>query len=432
MKYLKKNLILEFLILLLPISLITGPFIPELILLFSIFIFLLLIYEEKDFQFLFNDFTKIFFIFYLFIVIRSIFVDESLISLKNSLFYFRFLFLALIIKYLILNNNKFINKFVITFITVLFLVSVDAIIEYYIGSHWLFDKSLYAEDDNNRISGLFDDEYILGGFVLVFFPSIMLLFYERIKLRKKFKIIISLVILIIFIFTIIISGERSSLAKLFLLLTTIIIFTSVFGNLKIRISILVLIFFSLSLFIISQPKLNERLIYHTLDLILQNKSNSKIDRNLSIYEYFRSSNIKDLNFTYYSNEHRDHAIISINMFKDKFILGHGVKMFRFKCSDKKYYINERSCSTHSHSIFFTFISELGSVGTIFLIVIYYKLIKSIFLSKKNFDKVILLTLIIYLFPFIPSGYFFNNFFSLVLYTLVGIYFGMKKLRLTNV
>ena len=431
MIYLKKKKILEYLIIFFPFSLVTGPLIPELILLISIILFFILIYETNNFNFLINDFSKIFLIFYLLIVIRSFFADESLSSLKNTLFYFRFLIFALIIKYLILNNAKFINYLIISFTIMLSIISIDAIIEYIVGSHWLFDKTTYSENHNNRISGLFDEEYIIGGFILAFFPSTLLLINDHLKSDKRNKIFFIIILFIVFTTLVVISGERASLAKMVLLFIFIIFFTRIFGKLRGKLIAIILMISFISVFIISQPKLNERLIYHTVDLILQNKDQKKIDRNLSIYKYFKSVDLKNLNFTYYSDEHRDHAIISINMFKDKFIFGHGVKMFRFSCSKNEYFINNRACSTHSHGIFFSFISELGIIGLIFLIIIYYYLIKRIIKTNETTEKVILLTILIYLFPFVPSGYFFNNFFSLVLYFLVGIYLGKKKINLHN-
>ena len=432
MNYLKKKKILEYLIIFFPFSLVTGPLIPELILLISIILFFILIYETNNFNFLINDFSKIFLIFYLLIVIRSFFADESLFSLKNTLFYFRFLIFALIIKYLILNNAKFINYLIISFTIMLSIISIDTIIEYVIGSHWLFDKTIYSENDNHRISGLFDEEYIIGGFILAFFPSTLLLINDHLKSDNKNKIFFIIILFIVFTTSIVLSGERASLAKMVLLFISIIFFTRIFGKLRGKLITIILMIFFISIFIISQPKLNERLIYHTVDLILQNKEvHKKIDRNLSIYEYFKSADLENLNFTYYSDEHSDHAKISINMFKDKFIFGHGVKMFRFSCSKNEYYINDRACSTHSHGIFFSFISELGIIGLIFLIMIYYYLIKRTIKTNETTEKVILLTILIYLFPFVPSGYFFNNFFSLVLYFLVGIYLGKKKINLHN-
>ena len=431
MSYLNKKKVIEYLIILFPFSLVTGPLIPELILLISIILFLALIYKTNNFNFLINDFSKIFLLFYLLIVIRSFFADEILFSLKNTFFYFRFLILALIIRYLILNNNKFINSLIISFTIMLLTISIDSIVEFTVGSHWLYDKTSYPENDNYRISGLFDEEYIIGGFILAFFPTTLFLINDHLKINKKYKLFFLIALLIIFTISIIISGERASLAKMFLLLILIIFFTSMFGKLRFKLITTMLMIFFISIFVISQPKLNERLIYHTFDLLLQNSNQKKIDRNLSIYEYFKSIDLENLNFTYYSSEHRDHAIISINMFKDKFIFGHGVKMFRFSCSKNEYFINNRACSTHSHGIFFSFISELGIIGLIFLILTYFYLIKKTLISKKNTEKVILLTILIYLFPFVPSGYFFNNFFSLILYSLVGIYLGKKKLNLDN-
>ena len=98
------------------------------------------------------------------------------------------------------------------------------------------------------------------------------------------------------------------------------------------------------------------------------------------------------------------------MFLDKKILGHGLKSFRYKCSDEKYvksiqlkqekdlklfnnkvnYTNEfnNGCNTHPHNIFLEYLSELGLAGVLFLIIIYfYTLFKFVgFISKKYFIK----------------------------------------------
>ena len=41
-----------------------------------------------------------------------------------------------------------------------------------------------------------------------------------------------------------------------------------------------------------------------------------------------------MNVKYFSKDHHDHAIVSLRMFNDKKIMGHGVKMFRFKQKKK--------------------------------------------------------------------------------------------------
>lgn len=126
---------------------------------------------------------KIFAVFYIFIVFRSLASEEILFSLKNSFFYFRFVLFSYLIKYLIINEKHFLKYFIFVLFGVLLLISIDAIVEYSLGSHWLFDKNSYAEFITGyRISGLFDEEYILGGFVLVFMGVVLFYLKNFIKI----------------------------------------------------------------------------------------------------------------------------------------------------------------------------------------------------------------------------------------------------------
>ena len=424
MIYLNNKKILSYFLLIFPPSLVTGPFLPDFILSLSSIYFITYLIINKKIYFLLSDFSKIFILFYIFIFLRSFFVEEMLFSLKNTFFYFRFIIIAYLLKYLIQKDKNFAKMFISFLLFTLVIISLDALIEYFRGSHWLFDKTSYSENDNNRISGLFDEEYILGSFIIALFPTALIIFFKKKNLNKTHLVFLFFLI-IVFIFAIIITGERSSFVKLFLLLFTVILFTSILGSLKKKLGILIVTFSIILFTIVSQPKLNERLIYHTFELLLQNTDNNKIDRNLSILEHLKQIEVKDL--TYFSKEHRDHAIVSIRMFNDSKIFGHGVKTFRFKCAEKKYYLNPRSCTTHSHGIVLTFLSEIGMIGIAFLTVIYFYLIKNIFKSNTDINKIILISIFIYLFPLLPLGYFFNNYFSIILYTLVGIYLGFKKI-----
>ena len=416
---------ISYLLLIFPFALVSGPFLPDLILSLSSIYFIFYLYLKKKIDFLFNDFSKIFILFYLYIVFRSLFTEEILFSLKNTLFYFRFWIFAYFLKYLFEYQKDFIKLFISCLFFTLLIISIDALIEYFRGEHWLFNKSSYPENDNHRISGLFDEEYILGGFVLALFPSTLMIYFKKIKNVKNSNYLI-LLTSAIFIFTIVITGERSSFVKLFLFLGGLILLTSLIEKIKFRILTIVILISIVFTAIIFQPKLNERLFYHTFDLLFQNYDKDKIDRNLSITEYIKKVEPDKLNLTFFSREHKDHAIISIKMFNDKKIFGHGVKMFRFKCSEKKYYLNPRACSTHPHGIILVFLSEIGLIGLMFLLVVYFYLTKNFFKSKSIFDKTILLSIFIYLFPLLPSGYFFNNYYSIILYTLLGVYLGTKK------
>ena len=93
----------------------------------------------------------------------------------------------MMLKYLLSKVSEFRKIFPIVFIFTLGLLSIDAFIEYQRNTHWLFDKSSYPENDNNRISGLFDEEYILGGFVLSFFPTILIIYFFQNQKKKIFE-----------------------------------------------------------------------------------------------------------------------------------------------------------------------------------------------------------------------------------------------------
>lgn len=415
-------------LLLFPPSLITGPFLPDLIISFLTIYFLIFLIINKNIKYLINDFSKIFCIFYIYIVLRSLFSDEILFTLKNTLFYFRFLVFALLLKYILSQNLNLRKIFINIFLLTLIIISVDAFFEQIRNSHWLFDKTSYAESHNNRISGLFDEEYILGGFILSFFPAVVIIYYFQ-KLRKKYELFLLILLIVFFCYVVIITGERASFIKLLIFVFLAIFFTSIIKSFKIKSITSIIILFSIVFTISFQPKLKDRLIYHSMDLFFQNDQFNRIDRNQPLINVF-IDNYKKGNFKplYFSKEHTDHAIISFKMFYDNKIFGHGVKMFRFKCAENKYYINDRACSTHSHGIVFTFLSELGIIGILFMITIYFYLIKNIIkpTKNKNIDKLILMSILVYLFPLLPSGYFFNNFFSIILYTLVGLFLACKK------
>lgn len=100
---------------------------------------------------------------------------------------------------------------------------------------------------------------------------------------------------------------------------------------------------------------------------------------------------------------------------------------------------KNGCNTHPHNIHLEFLSELGSFGYIFLlfaVLFVFCNIALIILKRKKFIKkrknnffflFILLGLANSLFPFFPSGSFFNNWLSVIFYFNLGllIYFYKK-------
>ena len=77
------------------------------------------------------------------------------------------------------------------------------------------------------------------------------------------------------------------------------------------------------------------------------------------------------------------------MFKDKPMFGHGPKMFRVLCNDKKYEaVERRSCRTHPHNFYIQMAGETGIIGLITGTVFFISIIAvCYFARKRNPDNV---------------------------------------------
>ena len=88
-----------YLIGLLPLSLIAGPLIGEILLLILFNIFIYFFFKEKLFYLFENNLLKIFILFWIYIVTLSFFAVDTFVSFKSSFFYVRFALYAVSIAY---------------------------------------------------------------------------------------------------------------------------------------------------------------------------------------------------------------------------------------------------------------------------------------------------------------------------------------------
>ena len=108
-----------------------------------------------------------------------------------------------------------------------------------------------------------------------------------------------------------------------------------------------------------------------------------------------------------------------------------------------YYEFKNGCNTHPHNTHFQFLSTLGLIGYIFLLVTILFIIKELFkiLKKKvnkqmkinKYDKayfICLIGVLIQINPLIPSGSFFNNYNSILFFTIVSFLIYFKNIRKT--
>lgn len=405
----KINFILIFLI---PISLATGPAIPDIIITTSVILFLVSVYLNKDYFFLYNKFFFIFVLFYLYLLLSSFLSDMILFSLHSSLFYLRFFLFCFGLYYLIRKNENLIIYIIFSLSLIIILLSIDGYFQY-------FNKYNFLgyEYTGVRLSGVFGEEQKLGSFLSRLLPLLICLLIYTKFFNNKIIIYITIVLSFFIINLILITGERTALFSIFFFLflcTFLLKFTFIYKFL-----IFLTFTFSLLLLIMSDINLKTRIITLTINQINSTTDKGgKFDESEIQNEYLFSKNLR-----IFSIQHESHYISALKMFNSNKIFGIGPRLFRVKCDDEKYY-TKYGCSTHPHNFYIQLLSETGIIGFLFLftlfIIISYYLIKIIFIQKfrlqeSNYKIAIMITIYVSIWPFIPNGNFFNNWLNIILY-----------------
>ena len=393
-------------------ALCSGPFLPDLIISITGLIFITVTLVEKQYKY-YKSYFFIFFIFFnFFLIINSYFSDFPLLSLESSLFYFRFIFLVLSIWYAIENYKKFIFVFRAIFLTTFTLIIFDAYFQYFLGINFL--GYIYNQD---RLSGIFGDELILGSFLSRLFP---LLFALLIITNNKYYMFYSVILFFLIDILIFLSGER--LAFFYMILFILIVIFLVNKWKIIRISTFLISAILIFVIINSNQPVKDRMITYTY---------------IQLYD---SQNTVETNilkkFRIFSAEHESIFLSAYNMFKDNFIIGIGPKNFREYCKKEKYNTLD-SCRSHPHNFYMQLLSETGIIGFIpfFIMFIYLniifirKFLNYFFKNKYIISdyKISLLSCIyISVFPFVPSGNIFNNWMSVIYFLPIGFLFLNEK------
>ena len=417
-----------FIIILIPLLLITGPFLSDLSLVILDLTFLyFFILRKNEIGIEYNKNLIILFLgYYFYSIILSLFSENLFISLKSSLFYFRFGLFVLAINYFLNFKKDLIDKFTKILIILILFVCFDALFQFVIGFN-LFGFELTT---NDKLNGLFGDEPLLGSYLFRLLPlAVACLIYKFGD--KKFRYYNTMFIFLVFT-VIFLSGSRASL---FLSILFIILFFLFVRSYQKQILILGIIFL-ISFTIIA--KFNEKFAYKSYFNIVD-----PIKRILTTKQgNFEIKSGKDLNlantnFTIFTSIHESHFITAYKIFNENKIFGVGNKMFRVLCSKDEYKVNEFSCSTHPHNYYLQILSENGIIGFLIISVLFiiclYNLIKELYLryfhkSKKINDPciIILIGLFINLWPIVPTGNIFNNWLSILIYFPLGFYYFFKK------
>ncbi len=427
---LKKNINLPkekkyefFIILLIPYFAIFSIFFLELSLLILSFSFLVRISKNFEKKYFLNKFFIFFMIFYFYLFIRYLFAETY--DHENYyfvIFYFRY-GLYVISIYYFLNQIKDLEKsFLKSIVLCISILVLDGFVQFFFGKNILG----YEIIDGNRVSSFFNDESILGSFIIKVLPFVIILLFKNFTKQNIFTLSI-----LIFgaCLTIFISGERSSF---FLMILMIVYFLIIFfksKEFKKILYFLISIIFFISLIVILSDNVKNRYV-KTFNEFLKYKSFDT--SSLSSKEIDAINNeILDTRYTignYYiiSPTHNNYFITAYRMYKDSILFGQGPKSFRNLCSKDKFAINIWSCSTHPHNYYVQLLAEFGLIGFFFPFSVFcyfiVKIISGLFLNeKKKVYFVIYCLFFINLWPITSTGNFFNNWISILIYIPFSFY-----------
>ena len=462
-------------------SLVSGPLIPEIL----IFLLIINFIYKNNIRLLVSRNLKVIFIFlilfYLYLNLNTFFFSfDSKISLKSTLPYIRLILFSFIIFKIFQNDNnkKIINIFVFSYLFLLIILLLDSILQLKTGKN-IFGNPYYS----GRVTSLFAEEQIMGSFVSKILPIILSFLYVLNSKNNRYYIIFFLSINLILI---LLSSERIALVQYIFIVFFVLYIES--KNLKIFFSsILVFLIVVLVALNFYTPGMN-RIKDATLDQIKSSTTimapsyRHELHFITALYMFLDKpifgNGIKSFRYkcSDYDNLIQDKIIIDKAIYapydgyaKEYYINNYSsVKLLKFEKKNKiessldeykiyrphqgfrrfnsKYnnseiikkneflfasYEYSTGCNTHPHNYFLQFLSELGSIGLIFYIIVFlYLLLRifKIFIMKFSINKIpdaqksifiISGSILIELMPFIPSGNFFNNWLSMIFFLKIG-------------
>tara|TARA_B100000886_G_scaffold142420_1_gene96637 strand:- start:1596 stop:2912 length:1317 start_codon:yes stop_codon:yes gene_type:complete len=425
-----KVAIINSILFFLPISFILGNLIINLniilLIILSFSFFGLKVFERK-----FSLVDKLIILLFFYIISNGIFnnffnfensgLEKNNFLLTKSFAYSRFLILYFILKFLV---NRDLIKFKFLFfsfgVCALF-VSVDVIIQYFIG------KDLFGyQTTGRRLSGPFKDEYIAGSYIqrfFIFLPIAITIYFFK-KKKNFFNLLIAL-ILITSGLGAIIAGNRMPLILFVLVLTIVLFYVKDFRKILV-----------VSLFFILGG------VYYLANNYagFGHHYKSFVAKSFQITHYFKIKFTKG-ETVFLANPNIKEMETGILTWEQNKIFGGGIKSFYFNCSKIKNSVMDKyggtNCSSHPHNYYLEIASELGILGLILIISIFFlifiKTLQLLHFSKNNFlNKNLLIPFfalfIAEVFPFKSTGSFFTTANATFLFIIVSFIVSLTEYK----
>jgi O-antigen ligase len=406
----------NFLIIILPVSLVSGPFLSDLSVVLLDLIFLYILIIKKNWKILNKVEFKYLILFCIFISIRSLFTKDIPFSLWSSITYCRFIIFIFAINFFLSKSNFLLENFAKSLCWAFAIVSADGYFQYFTG-HNIFWVPLENKD---KLNIFIRNEAIIGSYLIRLLPLLVAMLIIRINFKKNYWLIsfflFSILLLIFF------SGSRSSFFMSILFLLFLFFYLKEIRKYLVFIIILSIIILS---FLFTY---NEKIRY-SVNLSLVDPINTIFKVSNKQMEELKIKN----SIIIFTPVYNSHYITAYKMFSDNKLFGQGTNMYRKICSDEKFITNEFSCTTHPHNFYIQLLAENGIIGFAMIFLIFIIIILKLFQnhlkiesSKKSkkfllANHFILFGIFLNLWPVIPTGNFFGGLLSILIYLPVGFY-----------
>ncbi len=422
--------IFSYLFLLIPLFLITGPAVPDIIITTSsIFGVLYFLYLKKYRNLINIYFFKITIIFWFSLIFISLFSYNKINSFQDSLIFIRFLLVPIFCYFLFLSEKKILEKLLLIIFIFVIFVSIDTFFQFLnYSSKDGFGKDLLGFQSKwyGRLTGPFGDELIPGSYLskLGLLGFAYLLSVKKIKDKILFHAFyLSFILLVCYV-----TGERMAFATFLLSLFILCIFLNGFRK-SIFLSILIgalLIFATIYLHpYYNDFKIIESTEYHQGQKIekffkCDDGSDKICSKIINVQPSFFEI-IKNFNTSAYGEIY----LLSYKMFLDNPITGIGINNFKYLCNFNETYKNmmlNYDCASHPHNIYIQWLTEGGLIVFTFFITYLISLIY--FINNNDGDKkykIISLVLILTMFwPIMSTGSLIKNWYGICTFFIIGV------------
>lgn len=414
----------NFLLALIPISLIAGSLIINL----NIFFFLIagiILIRKHQFTFQFNKIKIFISIFFISIIISSL-INIKIVGYENlikSILLLRFLILYFVIDLLLINNLLNLRKLFIVSLICTSFISSDVIIQYVYGKN-IFGNEPLELFDSVIPTSVFGDEAIAGGYIQKFF---LLSFASLLILCEKNKIfqIYFIPITLLHILAIFVSTNRMPFVLIIFSIFLLIIFLK-----KFRINLIICLVLSLS----------ASMLVAKNDFVLFEKYNGFYKKifGASANNSLEYEKLNKLNFFSgkISSTHGLNYITTFESFQESMIIGKGLKSIRSNCKNISLSTEREVCLNHPHNFHLEVLHDTGLIGylfiSLFVIFTFINSLKNFHNKEKYVEKgifiLILLNFFLEIWPLKSSGSLLSSWTGSVSWLMVALTsYNLKKL-----